>query len=81
VIDPRLVTLQDIFTDRIHYEVPIYQRPYVWEKDEQWVPLWEDVVEAANGRLAGRTMLAHFLGTIVIELRSADPGRASRCSR
>jgi Protein of unknown function DUF262/Protein of unknown function (DUF1524) len=75
MIDPRLVTLQDLFTDRIHYEVPIYQRPYVWGKDEQWVPLWEDVVDAANGRLAGQPMLAHFLGAIVIELRSADPGR------
>ncbi|HEV3321079.1 MAG TPA: DUF262 domain-containing protein [Solirubrobacteraceae bacterium] len=62
MIDPRLVTLQDLFADRIHYEVPIFQRPYVWEKDEQWIPLWEDVVDAANGRLAGQPMLAHFLG-------------------
>jgi hypothetical protein len=75
MINPRLVTLQDLFTDRIHYEVPIYQRPYVWDKDEQWIPLWEDVVDAANGCLAGQPMLAHFLGAIVIELRSADPGR------
>jgi hypothetical protein len=74
VIDPRLVTLQDLFVDRVHYEVPIYQRPYVWERDEQWLPLWQDVVDAANGRLTGQP-LAHFLGAIVIELRSADPGR------
>lgn len=74
MIDPRLVTLQDLFADRIHYEVPIYQRPYVWERDEQWLPLWQDVVDAANGRLTGQP-LAHFLGAIVIELRSADPGR------
>ncbi|HEY3946192.1 MAG TPA: DUF262 domain-containing protein [Solirubrobacteraceae bacterium] len=75
MIDPRLVTLQDLFADRIHYEVPIYQRPYVWGKEEQWVPLWEDVAETASGRLGGQSMLAHFLGAIVIELRSADPGR------
>jgi hypothetical protein len=74
VIEPRLVTLQDLFVDRVHYEVPIYQRPYVWERDEQWLPLWQDVVDAANGRLTGQP-LAHFLGAIVIELRSADPGR------
>jgi hypothetical protein len=74
MIVPRLLTLQDLFADRIHYEVPIYQRPYVWERDEQWLPLWEDVVDAANGRLTGQP-LAHFLGAIVIELRSADPGR------
>ena len=74
MIDPRLVTLQDLFVDRVHYEVPIYQRPYVWERDEQWLPLWQDVVDAASGRLTGQP-LAHFLGAIVIELRSADPGR------
>ena len=76
MITPRLLTLQDMFGERVHYEVPIYQRPYVWDESEQWEPLWVDVRELAERRLAGHEgPLAHFLGAIVIELVSAEPGR------
>jgi Protein of unknown function DUF262/Protein of unknown function (DUF1524) len=76
VIEPRLLNLDDLFADKVHYEVPIYQRPYVWARDEQWVPLWEDIRDVASRRLSGRDNgLAHFLGAIVIELISAEPGR------
>jgi len=67
-----------MFSDRVHYEVPIYQRPYVWGEEEQWQPLWEDVNEIATRHLAGSDQLAHFLGAIVIELASAEPGRVKR---
>ncbi len=36
------VTLVAIFgTDR-HHVVPIFQRPYVWDQELNWQPLWED---------------------------------------
>lgn len=79
MIEPRLVTLGDLFSDRGQYQVPIYQRPYVWEKEEQWIPLWEDLKETAQGHLEGKPA-AHFLGAIVIELISADPGRVKEYS-
>jgi hypothetical protein len=74
VIEPRLVTLGDLFSDRAQYQIPIYQRPYVWDEDEQWAPLWEDLRETAESHLAGEEA-AHFLGAIVIELVDAQPGR------
>jgi hypothetical protein len=74
MIEPRLLTLQDLFTDRIHYEIPIYQRSYVWNREDQWLPLWEDIADAATQRLLAKSKVAHFLGAIVIELTSADPG-------
>ncbi len=80
MITPRLMTLQDLFGDRIFYEIPIYQRPYVWKRDDQWEPLWEDIRNLATARLAGQTALGHFLGAIVIELRSAEPGRVKKYS-
>ncbi|MDT0329214.1 DUF262 domain-containing protein [Nocardiopsis lambiniae] len=32
-----------IFGSHTRYVVPLFQRPYVWNRDEQWEPLWQDV--------------------------------------
>ncbi|HET7121134.1 MAG TPA: DUF262 domain-containing protein [Solirubrobacterales bacterium] len=79
MIEPRLVTLGDLFADRSQYQVPIYQRPYVWGKEEQWMPLWEDLKDTAQGHLGGK-VAPHFLGAIVIELISAQPGHVKEYS-
>jgi hypothetical protein len=80
MIEPRLVTLGDLFSDRTHYQVPIYQRSYVWDREEQWTPLWEDLEETTKPRLNNEPGTAHFLGAIVIELTSAEPGRVKTYS-
>jgi uncharacterized protein with ParB-like and HNH nuclease domain len=36
-------TPQDVFMQPQHLVVPPFQRPYVWEKEEQRAPLWQDV--------------------------------------
>lgn len=45
------VDLAAIFGKPVHYVVPLYQRPYVWTKDLQWEPLWQDVREVADRQL------------------------------
>lgn len=80
MITPRLMTLQDLFGDRILYRVPIYQRSYRWEQEDQWQPLWEDIQSMATARLDGRESVGHFLGAIVVELASAEPGRVKEYS-
>ena len=35
--------LKDIFRKDIRYVVPRFQRPYVWNEEEHWKPLWEDL--------------------------------------
>ena len=49
--------------------VPLFQRPYVWNQENQWEPLWEDVV-----RLAERSLKRpddkpqpHFIGAVVLQ--------------
>ena len=42
-MDTHVRTPQDIFLQPQHLVVPPFQRPYVWDKDEQWAPLWQDV--------------------------------------
>ncbi len=61
-------TPQDIFMQPQHLVVPPFQRPYVWEKEEQWAPLWQDVRRLAELRLAQPSADArHFLGAIVVQ--------------
>jgi hypothetical protein len=59
--------LQQIFQDRRQYRVPFYQRAYVWSKEEQWEPLWNDIRDKAEARLNGQPPAPHFLGAIVLE--------------
>jgi uncharacterized protein with ParB-like and HNH nuclease domain len=59
--------VQQIFQDRRQYRVPFYQRAYVWGKEEQWEPLWSDIRDKAEVRMAGATPTPHFLGAIVLE--------------
>jgi hypothetical protein len=61
------IAIQQVFQDRRQYRVPFYQRAYVWTKEEQWEPLWNDVVEKAEARENGENPPPHFLGAIVLE--------------
>src|ERR1700730_4492799 len=61
------IPVQQVFQDRRQYLVPFYQRAYVWNKEEQWEPLWNDIAEKAEMRSRGDTPAPHFLGAIVLE--------------
>jgi len=65
-------TPQDVFMQPQHLVVPPFQRPYVWEQEEQWAPLWQDVRRLAELRMAQPGADAkHFLGAVVVQ--SQDP--------
>lgn len=69
----------DLFGADVRYVVPLYQRPYVWEKDTHWRPLWEDIEEVVARQLDPSSAPAsHFLGAVVLEQRDTPPGEASR---
>lgn len=71
-MDTHVRTPQAIFIQPQHLVVPRFQRPYVWEQEEQWVPLWQDVRRLVALRSAQTTASAtHFLGAIVIQAQ--DP--------
>lgn len=63
--------LTKIFGQDARYVVPLFQRPYVWNQDKNWEPLWEDVQRAASEVEEGTTGHPHFLGAIV--LASVEP--------
>lgn len=76
------LTLTQLFNKPICFVVPLFQRPYVWEKGKHWIPLWEDVRATTQRLLAERSgarasgaqpnaaeerTAAHFLGAVVLE--------------
>lgn len=59
--------LERIFDQTITYQVPLFQRPYVWKQDENWEPLWEDIQALLERHFRGVKVHAHFLGAVVLE--------------
>ncbi|MEI2678553.1 MAG: DUF262 domain-containing HNH endonuclease family protein [Burkholderiaceae bacterium] len=66
-MESRTFTVQQIFQDRRQYRVPFYQRPYVWNRDDQWGRLWEDIRDKADTRLQAGKAFPHFMGAVVLE--------------
>ena len=67
------INVKGVFQDRRQYRVPFYQRAYVWNREQQWEPLWNDVADKAQSRLDnGEAPAPHFLGAIVLEPQPRD---------
>ena len=62
------VPLLAIFEKKMRLEVPLFQRQYVWTKEQQWEPLWEDIEHKFSDYLEGRKDTpVHFIGAIVLD--------------
>ena len=86
-MEPRKHTLAELFEGHLVYVVPSYQRLYVWNREDQWAPLWSDVEDIANVLLkeaATRdseivdpaSVEAHFLGAVVLKMSGNTPDLA-----
>lgn len=69
--------LLQVFANNVQYEVPLFQRPYVWSEDDHWSPLWEDVVALLDGHGPGENR-PHFLGAVVLEQKHHATGAVER---
>jgi hypothetical protein len=70
-------TLTHLFQLDVRYLVPLYQRPYVWTRENQWEPLWDDITTVAEHVLTEGPSThspSHFLGAIVIQQQENPPG-------
>lgn len=59
----------DLFDGKRRYEVPLFQRQYVWKLEDHWEPLWEDIERKFVQRLSGSISTPHFLGAMVLDQR------------
>lgn len=66
-MDANTRQLKAIFDPSVNFQVPLFQRPYVWAEDENWKPLWEDILALLDRHLRNGAARAHFLGAIVLE--------------
>jgi hypothetical protein len=69
---PDKLSIHDLFQKERRYTVPLYQRAYVWNEDEQWQPLWDDIERQADACLAadnGVPRRSHFLGAVVLNVQ------------
>jgi uncharacterized protein with ParB-like and HNH nuclease domain len=53
------LTLKTLFQKDVRYVIPIFQRPYVWNQDDQWEPLWNDVRNTAERYLRPGNLRRH----------------------
>lgn len=76
---------RELFEGKEHYEIPAFQRPYVWNEEFQWAPLWSDVLRVAETFVRSRDAepdveveAHHFLGAVVYESRKPIAGDVTR---
>ena len=73
--------LQTMFMNQVRYEIPLYQRRYVWEQEDQWDPLWEDVQNTSEEFLEDGSTTPHFLGAVVLQNQPQAAGNLSVWSK
>ena len=63
--------VRSLFDRDVQYIIPLFQRHYVWDEDNQWAPLWEDTTKRANQNLSG-SQTSHFTGAIVVHQKRTN---------
>lgn len=69
-MQPNYISVANLFGVQARYTVPLFQRPYVWSRAEQWEPLWDDLEQLLERVLRSepeKPIPGHFLGTVVLE--------------
>lgn len=64
---PKNSSIGQIFQSEYFYEIPIYQRQYVW-RDEKIKNLWEDIIF----NLKEKGKISYFLGNFIIQKNKAQ---------
>lgn len=80
-------TPRDLFNGTFIYEVPPFQRPYVWTEEDQWQPLWDDIERLTETVIGAGAQIEdpgaareHFLGAVVLKQLQTETGDPIRRS-
>ncbi|MCP4230903.1 MAG: DUF262 domain-containing protein, partial [bacterium] len=66
--------IKDIFSDRFVFNIPRYQRPYLWEWEEHAETLFDDLVSfMKDDNTPVKEMNPYFLGSIVLKKEDNEP--------
>ena len=75
-MDTIVPNVMQMFGLPVQYTIPSYQRNYVWNRNDHWLPLWEDVERIASARATHDVdnesrdtdrngIKPHFFGTLI----------------
>src|SRR5271169_6829423 len=66
-MDAGTLSIKTVFGQDRRHLVPLFQRPYVWKREVQWEPLWDDIRSVAERLHADQPTRPHFLGAVVLD--------------
>lgn len=78
---PDKLSIYDLFQKERRYVVPLYQRAYVWNENDQWQPLWDDIerqAEAYRENIHKNPKRTHFLGAVVLNVEKTVGNSVAR---
>ena len=65
----------NLFSHPVSYRIPHFQRLYCWTQEDQWEPLWRDILKTAERfHEGGLKTKAHFMGAMVTQQQASKPG-------
>ncbi|MDI9639480.1 DUF262 domain-containing HNH endonuclease family protein [Kamptonema cortianum] len=67
-------SLSELFQGETRLSAPLFQRPYVWNEEDNWEPLWNAIQELALARLSGENPKPYFMGALVLDKLSGQTG-------
>lgn len=68
--------IKTVFNFERQLFAPLFQRPYVWDEEKQWEPLWNDLLRITEQLLAGKDdCKPHFLGAVVLDQMRVSSGK------
>src|SRR6266446_6434948 len=73
-MDSNIIPIGKVFGQDRRLIVPLFQRPYVWNREDQWEPLWSDILNVVDRAMEGRQEKPHFLGAIVLDAQRRPLG-------
>ena len=62
--------LHSFFQGTNQYQIPFFQRSYVWKK-ENWEELWDNILDEKKALASGEDS-EHFIGTIIIKQKLSE---------
>ncbi len=79
-MEAKALSARELFDGTVCYEIPPFQRPYVWTEEDQWQPLWDDIERVVERESEGEAASPHFLGAVVVKQLPAGAGDPARHS-
>ena len=67
-------SLSLILSVDVRLVAPLFQRPYVWTRDANWLPLWLSLCDSFDRRLNELPSRPYFMGAIVLDNLQGSTG-------